>query len=222
LQHLPDLQPSNILYASYYSSTMTTTVPPLPRRLGGLLCLDFVNTVENRASAHPEELLVSPTRLVDWALDAGALGDRPIEPAGAGLLRDALALREAFHRVVLERGSAADLARVNRAIAAAGRHSVVVPASGRYAWGWSADGPRALVWEIARDMGALLTEPAALARVRACRLDTCGWLFLDQSHNRSRRWCSMEGCGNIAKARTFHARRRSARSGGAGSRRPSA
>ncbi|WP_197945784.1 CGNR zinc finger domain-containing protein [Phytohabitans suffuscus] len=39
----------------------------------------------------------------------------------------------------------------------------------------------------------------------------CGWLFLDQSRNGSRRWCAMADCGAQAKARKLTARRRAAR-----------
>lgn len=39
----------------------------------------------------------------------------------------------------------------------------------------------------------------------------CGWVFIDRSRNRSRRWCTMEDCGSHAKARRLTERRRSAR-----------
>ena len=39
----------------------------------------------------------------------------------------------------------------------------------------------------------------------------CGWLFLDQSRNGSRRWCRMADCGSTAKARRLTERRRAAR-----------
>jgi predicted RNA-binding Zn ribbon-like protein len=185
--------------------------PALPRRLGGRVCLDFVNTVEDRASAHPEELLVSPDRLVDWALDAAVLHARPPAPPDAALLRHALALRESFRRVVLRDGTADDLGRVNDALAAAALHAVLRPDGDAFAWAWDADVPEALLWEVARDMGGLLTDLDALARVRTCALASCGWLFVDQSRNHSRRWCSMEGCGNVAKSRAFQTRRRAER-----------
>jgi predicted RNA-binding Zn ribbon-like protein len=191
---------------------MLDGVPPLPRRLGGRLCLDFVNTIEDRTSSRPEELLVSPERLVDWALAAGALRDRPARPPDAALLDDAVELREAFRRVVLRQERTGDLRRVNVAISDAGCHAVLRSARDGYAWGWSDDSAAALLWAVARDMGSLLTDREALARVRTCGLDTCGWLFIDRSRNRSRRWCSMEGCGNLAKSRTFQARHRGHRS----------
>jgi predicted RNA-binding Zn ribbon-like protein len=50
---------------------------------------------------------------------------------------------------------------------------------------------------------ALLVSDAML-RVKSC--PTCGWLFLDLSKNRSRRWCSMDTCGAVAKARRYYRR----------------
>ncbi|EFH09350.1 CGNR zinc finger domain-containing protein, partial [Teichococcus cervicalis] len=48
------------------------------------------------------------------------------------------------------------------------------------------------------------------AQVRRCADAQCGWVFLDESRNRTRLWCSMEDCGNRAKARAHYARRRAA------------
>src|SRR6185437_6680981 len=55
---------------------------------------------------------------------------------------------------------------------------------------------------VAADARALLLDPSAL---RACADPECGWLFLDRSQARRRRWCSMAECGNRAKARRFRA-----------------
>lgn len=46
------------------------------------------------------------------------------------------------------------------------------------------------------------------SRVKACQNDTCRWLFLDQSRNRSRQWCTMAICGSRMKARAYRARQR--------------
>ncbi len=50
---------------------------------------------------------------------------------------------------------------------------------------------------------ALLVSDAIL-RVKSC--PTCGWFFLDASKNGSRRWCSMDACGSVAKARRYYRR----------------
>jgi hypothetical protein len=43
-------------------------------------------------------------------------------------------------------------------------------------------------------------------RLKRCENPRCGWLFVDRSRNRSRRWCEMATCGNRAKAKR-HAHR---------------
>ena len=45
-----------------------------------------------------------------------------------------------------------------------------------------------------------------LDRVKICPADDCRWAFYDTSRNRSRQWCSMEVCGNRAKARAHRQR----------------
>lgn len=45
-----------------------------------------------------------------------------------------------------------------------------------------------------------------LGRVRECANDKCLWLFLDESKNGTRRWCSMKACGNRAKAHRHYTR----------------
>ena len=52
----------------------------------------------------------------------------------------------------------------------------------------------------------LFTSPEALARVRACPGEDCGWLFYDATGRR--RWCSMASCGTRHKVRRFRARQR--------------
>ena len=48
----------------------------------------------------------------------------------------------------------------------------------------------------------LLTD-GPLTTIRVCEGRSCGWLFLDTSRNRTRRWCDMKICGNRAKARRY-------------------
>ena len=44
------------------------------------------------------------------------------------------------------------------------------------------------------------------SRLKICPADDCRWAFYDESRNRSRRWCSMEVCGNRSKVRAFRDR----------------
>jgi predicted RNA-binding Zn ribbon-like protein len=45
----------------------------------------------------------------------------------------------------------------------------------------------------------ITTPPQDWARLKVCARDSCRWAFYDASRNRSGRWCSMAGCGNIVK-----------------------
>jgi predicted RNA-binding Zn ribbon-like protein len=45
-------------------------------------------------------------------------------------------------------------------------------------------------------------------RVRECANNRCLWLFLDDSKNGTRRWCSMQACGNRAKAYRHYLRQK--------------
>lgn len=61
-------------------------------------------------------------------------------------------------------------------------------------------------WLAARNYLDLLRQAAT--RVKACANPTCVLHFFDISKNGSRRWCSMAGCGNRAKASRHYARHR--------------
>ena len=44
-------------------------------------------------------------------------------------------------------------------------------------------------------------------RLKACRWHTCEWAFYDHTKNHSGAWCTMEVCGNRAKAKAYRERR---------------
>ena len=56
------------------------------------------------------------------------------------------------------------------------------------------------------DAWALLCDPDR-PPVRVCEGNGCGWLFLDQTRNGSRRWCSSGDCGRRERVRRHRARR---------------
>jgi predicted RNA-binding Zn ribbon-like protein len=45
------------------------------------------------------------------------------------------------------------------------------------------------------------------ARLKACHEHTCEWAFYDHTKNHSGTWCTMQVCGNRAKARAYRERR---------------
>ena len=46
------------------------------------------------------------------------------------------------------------------------------------------------------------------ARLKACANPDCQWVYYDGSRNRSGRWCSMNECGDVMKARAYRRRAR--------------
>jgi predicted RNA-binding Zn ribbon-like protein len=44
-------------------------------------------------------------------------------------------------------------------------------------------------------------------RLKACRSHECAWAFYDHTKNHSGAWCTMDVCGNRAKARNYRTRR---------------
>ena len=195
--------------------------------LGGRLSLDFANTADWHGSDHPVETLTSFSELVAWSQQTGILSEhqaqqllkvaaRLPEDANAVLQR-AIDLREVIYRIfsAISGGLAPqddDLAAFNAELSRALAQSQIVMTAGGFGWERSGDGGALdqMLWSVAHDAADLLTS-GELDRVGQCADDRCGWLFLDTSRNRSRRWCSMEDCGNRAKARRHYQRAVSSR-----------
>ena len=197
---------------------------------GGVLCLDFVNTLAWRLTDHPVEYLLSYEDLLTWERQASllapdetkALSGRAttdLEDARAMLSRT-LALREAIHGVFSAAiaGNPQDegaLSALNRELSGALSRLRVVPAEGgSYIWAWDRGGEEGggpplerRLWPVARSAAELLTS-SKLGRVKVCAGEGCGWMFLDESRNASRRWCDSRDCGNRERVRKHLARKK--------------
>jgi predicted RNA-binding Zn ribbon-like protein len=192
--------------------------------LGGQLCLDFANTVDWRLSDSPGDLLSSYEDLIAWSRHAGILSaarsrkliseSRESPAKAAAVFRRAIALRELIYRIFSRIASGggparADVADLNAVLSDSLSRMRLVPLACSFEWGWEEDGARLErpLWYIVQSAATLLTI-GRLDRVRQCNDDHCGWLFFDVSKNRSRRWCSMQDCGNRAKARRHYKKRK--------------
>ncbi len=190
----------------------------------GRLCLSFVNTLDWRLRESPEELLHSAEDLLRWARTAGALTgpearllrrEVAAHPRRAArMLAEAVEVREAMAAVFLalcrdEPIPPRSLKRVSDTCIAAVAARELQPDAAAVGWGWRRDVPELErpTWAAALDAADLLSS-GSLDRLRLCDDDACGWLFMDTSKNRSRRWCSMADCGNRNKARSFYRRSR--------------
>jgi predicted RNA-binding Zn ribbon-like protein len=81
-------------------------------------------------------------------------------------------------------------------------------------WSWPRLEAQSMLWPIALSALELATSDE-VAFLKQCpgHDGRCGWLFLDRTKNHSRRWCTMQICGNAEKTRQQSARRRQARAG---------
>ncbi len=187
-----------------------TALERLPR-LGGMACLDFVNSIDPRYGENRVEYLGDYPALVEWAVCAGVLpetcresllkaaADHPRK--AAAVHRRALALREDLHGLLRPARADPPLRAFNEEVRRASAHATVRADASGYSLGWDADGDldRPL-WPVVRSAGELMLTRSSLDRVRECDGRDCGWLFLDTSKAGRRRWCRMEICGNRAKA----------------------
>ena len=181
--------------------------------IGDTLALEFANTADWHLSPEPAQRLGSWRDLLCWAAEQKLIEIDQID----GLARVAveigpvLDLREAIFRVgvAVARGDKPEDSDLNAIIM---RASAALPAAswsrGIVSWRYHDESvlPQ-LLGLIARDAVALFASDR-VRKVRLCAGGNCGWLFLDESRGRPRRWCSMSDCGNRAKARRAYSRRK--------------
>jgi predicted RNA-binding Zn ribbon-like protein len=202
--------------------------PPKFKFVGGSLSIDFVNTVGGRDGSHLRgspirEKLRSFADLVRWSELAGTLGHAEAarllsraakHPRAAQIvLARSLKLREALYRIFKSEidGRAPlkrDVTIFNREIEIAHAQQTLTHHAGEFAWRWKQGGglDRTL-WPVTIDAARLLTSDS-FALLRRCQGKECGWMFVDNSRNRSRHWCDMRDCGNRAKVASFRQRLR--------------
>ncbi len=209
-----------------YTETIKRRRPARFELMGGAVCLDFVNTLDDRFSDAPKELLRHYVDLARFGEDTGTLTDLQVDrlltrsmqypDQAQRALASAIQLREAISDVFYARARnkpvpAAALSILNQHVQEAAQHLQLVPGKGHFEWKFAPDSNDmfAPLWPIARDAAQLLVSEQ-LEFVRACASKTCEWLFLDESKNHRRRWCDMTKCGNRAKVKRFYTRRKKA------------
>ena len=153
------------------------------------MCLDFVNTLDDRFTDQPKELLATYRDLARFAEDAGVLsnqqvdhlcaqGEKSPEPAQRAL-KSAIQMREAMSEVfyALANGRPVPkpaLAILNHCVQQAAQHARLVPAPAHFAWQFdpAQDNLESPLWPIARSAAELLASDQ-LQYVHACASLTC-------------------------------------------------
>jgi predicted RNA-binding Zn ribbon-like protein len=178
---------------------------PAPEPLS--LIQRFVNSLDLDDS---DEELSSPESLRDWLAERGLLSAD--ERVSEGDLRRAIDVREGLRALLLaNNGEELDEPAVERLERAASRAGVRVS--------FGAGGEPELVPDAVGVDGAIARLLAIVAaarvegsweRLKVCPRHNCLWAFYDRSKNRSGRWCTMEACGNVEKARSYRERHKPA------------
>ncbi len=185
--------------------------------LGGNLSLDFVNTVHDRHEEPLRDLLQNYLDLVSWAYFGDAIDNsqkerllqigRENQEKANQIYNNALQLRETLYDFVVnminqEEVSPANMQRINQRLSKAFSNLELAQLDNRYILDWNTENfeLESVLWPIIRAFADLVTSEDR-KRIKQCA--NCGYLFVDNSKNKSRRWCSMEICGNRVKARRF-------------------
>lgn len=184
------------------------------------LSVDFVNTRYWREADAPTETFATIDDVLAWCRGNAGIPATMIDSFRAIHLRDeetalagAIALREMLYRLYLANAEGAepdnrDLAALREYLSSAAPRSELSRAGGRYEW--VVDGQHCdltgllspVLWSATDLLGG-----TRLGKLKRCANDQCKWLFVDDSKNGSRRWCSMSSCGNRAKAhRHYHSK----------------
>jgi predicted RNA-binding Zn ribbon-like protein len=164
----------------------------------------FVNTLQ---VGRKTDLLSDTAGVAEW------FAHEDLAPAGVRVaradLRHATQLREALREVLAAHNDGGPVpAEATRILDDAARRA-------RLRLRFEDDGGAALVPEaggVAGALGRLLAivhdsiAEGTWGRLKACRDHDCSWAFYDHTKNRSGAWCSMETCGNRAKARAYRDR----------------
>lgn len=181
--------------------------------------LDFVNTIETARVGKEYDWLVSYPDTIGWAERVGLIGAAQTE-ALIGLAYSDDADAEAWHRQVVDlrsllrdmftavvQGVAIDRPlwnTFNAALRQALQRIEVQAGSGEYRWDFpDVDRqPTGFLQPLIKAAADLLVS-GDVRRLKQCANPSCDWFFLDTSKNKSRRWCSMQGCGNRTKAQRY-------------------
>jgi len=191
--------------------------------VGNHLALEFLNTRPILAEG-PKELLPDVDALIRWLVASGMLTTQnghalakkwKSSPEAVACLRELLKFRERFRAVVIrqEAGfpvSGVFIAELNSLLK---EHpsSVVLQRKGKrldLEAAFDPEKPNDVWAPIAIAVAELLSDVSP-GRLRKC--EACIVHFLDTSKKGSRRWCSMNICGNKIKVAAYQQRQRTAR-----------
>lgn len=196
---------------------------------GGSLCFDFINTVHTRKEKVFHEYLPDYQQFILWCSKVQVADDARLAALAAYARKHQAESVSALEKIKESRENlyllfsaiAADqvnnidhkvLRNFNASLADALSHIQLEVRENHLQQAWNQDHinllePRWIILKSAYDL--VTTED--YHRMKECV--ACGWLFLDQTKNNKRRWCSPSTCGSIEKSkRYYHKKKNQAKS----------
>jgi len=187
--------------------------------VGGLVCLDFTNTIKHRYQVPIVDYLSGMEDWLIWAKRSTLITDVELKVIQQYIQQNPTRSQKEFHGIIRSRESIHNIfnciSRGEKPLPDSlqifteklhfsfERVSITIKANRKVSESWSekvVDLLTPLV-PIVKSAYELLNSDK-LGRVKEC--DNCGWLYLDKSKNNSRKWCSMLTCGSSDKARRYY------------------
>lgn len=189
---------------------------------GGLLCLDFINSVHDRHEEPLRDYFSGIHDLIHWAKRLGVIDSKKEKKLtaeadsrpekSARFFNSAVAFRELmfviFWNIISgKKVPPAELKKFNKMLTVYFPYLQIKQSNKGFEEQWlleETDFKRLLAPILNDCYETLLSDK--LRRIKEC--DNCGWLFYDTTKNGKRRWCSMQTCGSNVKALDWYYRQK--------------
>lgn len=189
---------------------------------GGCLCFDLVNTISHRKRPGAHDYIGSYTELLQWVHKTRGLPDeqlnllKKLAAEQSGETASALTFFREVRELLYRFFSAVAARRFPGEKTCDLTNEYIRQAMRRLEF----NAARFPVTLEQREAGSDLREPvwAGLrsawdvlnsqdqTRIKEC--EACGWLFLDRTRNKGKRWCNPATCGNTDKTKRYYRRKK--------------
>lgn len=176
---------------------------------GGNLCLNFINTIKDRLVADPKDYLTGKNEWIAWLKQVDIL-EEDVEDSTeinfdlAKIIKERELLHRIFQGLVFKREiKEKDLKCFDQSLVKVRRSTKLFIANNQ---------PQEYLEIDKNDLNSYLLKIGKAAhellvseetdRIKEC--GNCGWIYLDSSKNKCRKWCNMDTCGNEVKARKYY------------------
>ena len=189
---------------------------------GGLLCLDFINTVQTRKKDVFHEYLPDYASFLEWCIKVDIITAQEADryrkivkhsPAYAlSAYQHLMVARDILYRF-FSAGAAGLPVKDDVLIAFNNLLSEALRQIGfknsdhgpKEVWLNPKDNIVAPLWKILKSAYDILSAPEG-KYVKEC--SACGWVFLDKSRTHTRKWCNPLECGSVDKATRYYHRQK--------------